>query len=110
MATVSPTAPTAVTSKYVLIAQAPQPADASKLALESHPSFMNFIEGFPGAYMRDACLREGWDRPVTVQEPYLGDARDHLTVELSARLIELRDAEAKWRAIQEKHGVKFPPP
>lgn len=104
-ALVAPASPTTAQFNYVLVAQPPEPADTARLAIQSHPSFLCFIENFPGAYMRDACLRQGWDRPVTMQEPYRGDARDHLAQELNGRLIELQEAEAKWQAIREKHGV-----
>jgi hypothetical protein len=76
-------------------------------ALESHPSFMGYLADFPEAYLRDACLRGGWDRPITVRGPYVDDANHELTKALMQRTNELRNAEAQWRAIQENHGV-FP--
>lgn len=102
---VATASPAIETFNYVLVAQSPEPADAARLAIQSHPSFLCFIENFPGVYMRDACLRQGWDKPVTMQAPYRGDARDHLALELNGRLIELQEAEAKWQAIREQHGV-----
>lgn len=90
---------------YVAAAPANPAPSAERLALESHPSFMAYVPGFPSAYTRDACLREGWDRPVTVRGPYVEGAYDLLTTDQIEQIKELQSAETKWRAIQEKHGV-----
>lgn len=87
-----------------------QPSSRSLVALESHPSFMGFVPDFPEAYMRDACMRERFDRPVTMREPYVtGSAND----ETITRVMETLRERGENFEVQDANGkpfIVFPPP